>query len=186
MLSPSNGPSLPIESPSSSRPGTSSDARYSPPDSSIRISFDDIDGGFAEYDIAAPAQRKLMTSPTESMALHDIFGTNLTGGRGGESSAVRSEDLHRIRKGRNLETNRKATTNQIEPPSMSPSVESSIATTIDTSSTGTDTRTSPGSSCSSSGWMSPLHMAAQRGHSGIVRVRKQLPNFNVVFHGYVP
>ena len=178
VLSPTDERQMLVDFPNSPRHKSDLYARYAPPDTNSNLSLADLNNSFLQCDPNTLAHRRLPAphSPTASLALNDIFGPPSCE-EPGEPSAASWESVHRLFNDKRVNTTGSALTDQTEPLlDLTSPLQSRTATAINTPNTGTDAPTRPGSSCSSSGWMNTLHMAAQRGHTGIVRVRKRHPN----------
>lgn len=112
------------------------------------INFCDMDAELAQSALAGPEPRTLPTPPTDSMALDRILGLDLI-------DEASSSDVTK------LEPMGKSTLETISQTPSSRSVSSRQSSSR--ASFGEPRPNSPG-------WMSALHMAAQRGHGTIVRL----------------
>ncbi|RFU78091.1 ankyrin repeat domain-containing 27 [Trichoderma arundinaceum] len=130
----------------------------------------DANGNCIPYAISEPVHSTLSTSPSNSTTL-DILGSGRMQDR--NTSPAQSENLHYVSEEKSLESAIMATTDLIKTSNFSSPDRSSAGAPLDQPSAGTSPGTSDESGINNPGWLSALHMAARRGHGGIVRLLLQ-------------
>lgn len=120
----------------------------------------DANGDCIRYALSEPIPSTISTSPRDSPSL-DILGASRIRHR--NSSPARSDNIHFSSEDHLLEPAIIATSDLMK---------TSNFESPDLSSAGTSPRASDACSMSDPGWLSALHMAARRGHGGIVRLCK--------------
>ncbi|KAK4066063.1 uncharacterized protein Triagg1_8372 [Trichoderma aggressivum f. europaeum] len=130
----------------------------------------DANGNCIPYAISEPVHSTVSTSPSNSTTL-DVLGSGRMQHR--NTSPAQSENLHYVPKEKNSESATTATTDLIRTSNFSSPDRSIAGAPVEQASAGTSPGTGDESDINNPGWLSALHIAAKRGHGGIVRLLLQ-------------
>ncbi|KAL7782530.1 ankyrin repeat-containing domain protein [Trichoderma ceciliae] len=169
-LTTNDGSSLPINFSNSLSSAESLNESFSLLDGNSRLDHFtglDANGNCISYAISEPLPSTISTSPANSTTVENL-GCGRMQSR--NPSPAQSEGIRYASKKQSLEAAVTTTANLIRSSNFSSPDSSSTGVPIDHPSAGTSPGTSNECCIQNPGWLGALHMAARRGHGGIVRL----------------